>query len=276
MLINFTKMHGLGNDFVMIDAITQSVKLHTNHIKRIANRHLGIGCDQILLVEPPTRSTADFYFRIFNANGQEVEQCGNGARCAARFFYDMGFTNNCILLADCLAGFLKCKIEADGNVTINMGLPIFKPKDIPFIASEETIVYPLNIENQQFSMCVLSMGNPHAVIETHNLESAPVKKIGHLISKHPIFPEEANVSFMQIIDRTHIRLRVYERGVGETLACGTAACASVVAGIRLGLLDSPAFVIFPHGILKITWQDANAPVYMSGKTNSTFIGRFRL
>lgn len=276
MLINFTKMHGLGNDFVMIDAITQSVKLHTHQIKRIANRHLGIGCDQVLLIESPIRSTADFYFRIFNANGQEVEQCGNGARCAARFFYEMGFTNNRILMADCLGGFLKCKIEEDDDVTINMGVPVFTPKEIPFIAPEEALVYPLVIENQTFSLSALSMGNPHAIIQTDHLESAPVKKMGHLISRHSHFPKETNVSFMQVVDRTHVRLRVYERGVGETLACGSAACAAVVAGIRLGLLDSPAFVIFPHGSLKITWQDTAAPVYMSGKTNSTFIGRFRL
>ena len=269
-------MHGLGNDFVMIDAITQSIKLHTNQIKRIAHRHLGIGCDQVLLIEPPIRSTADFFFRIYNANGQEVEQCGNGARCAARFFYEMGFTNYRTLLADCLAGFLKCKIEEDENVTINMGFPIFTPNDIPFTASEEAIVYPLSVENQVFSISALSIGNPHAIIETDDLESVPVKKIGHLISKHSAFPKEVNVSFMQVMDRTHIQLRVYERGVGETLACGSAACAAVVAGIRQGLLDSSVLVIFPHGVLKITWQDQNAPVYLSGKTNSTFIGRFRL
>ncbi len=276
MLINFTKMHGLGNDFVLIELITQSIKLHNAHIKRIANRHLGIGCDQVLLIEPPIRGTADFYFRIFNANGQEVEQCGNGARCAARFFYDMGFTNNRILLADCLGGFLKCKIEEDENVTINMGLPIFTPKDIPFITNQEALIYPINIENNVLSISSLSMGNPHAIIETPNIESAPVKKIGPLLSKHPSFPKETNVSFMQVIDRSHIRLRVYERGVGETLACGTAACASVVAGIRLGLLDSPTSVIFPQGALKISWNDITSPVYMTGKTNSTFIGRFRL
>jgi diaminopimelate epimerase len=276
MLINFTKMHGLGNDFVIIDLITQSLKLHTNHIKRIANRHLGIGCDQVLLIEPPTHSIADFFFRIFNANGQEVEQCGNGARCAARFFYDMGFSNHCLLLADCLAGSLKCKIEEDDNVTINMGFPIFTPKDIPFKTHEEAMTYSINIENTTFSISALSMGNPHAIIETTHLDSAPVKKIGPLISKHASFSNETNVSFMQIIDRTHIRLRVYERGIGETLACGSAACASVVSGIRAGQLDSPTFVIFPQGTLKITWHDLTAPVYMTGKTHSIFIGRFRL
>jgi len=276
MLINFTKMHGLGNDFVVIDLITQHIKLRTSHIKRLMDRHLGIGGDQLLLIEPPIRTTADFYYRIFNANGQEVEQCGNGARCAARFFYDMGFTNNHRLEADCLAGPLECVIEENKLVTVNLGIPKFKPEEIPFSADQEELLYPINIENNNFSMSVISIGNPHAVIQAPNVETVPVKKLGGLLSKHPSFPNETNVGFMQIINQNQIHLRIYERGVGETLACGTGAAAAAVAGIRLGLLSSPVSVIFPKGTLSILWNGPGTPVYMAGPTFSVFIGRFRL
>lgn len=258
-------MHGLGNDFVVIDLITQTARLRTNQIQRIADRHLGIGCDQILLIEPPTRRTADFYVRFFNANGNEIEQCGNGARCAARFFYDMGFTTNHTLEADCLAGPLKFVMDEQGDVTVNMGLPKI-----------EALQYSLPVDNTEYAMSVLSMGNPHAVIQVPDIALAPVKKIGALISKHPNFPKETNVGFMQIINKHQIALRVYERGVGETLACGSGACAAVVAGLRLGLLESPVSVIFSKGKLNITWEGLNAPVMMTGPATRVFVGRFRL
>jgi len=259
-------MHGLGNDFVVIDLISQSAKLYANHIIRIADRRLGIGCDQVLLIEPPIRSDADFYYRIFNPDGQEVEQCGNGARCAARFFYDSGFTNQQTLQADCLAGPLEFTIDAPDLITAKMGTPKFK----------ESLSYPITIDNTEFLIHAVSMGNPHAILLVPNIESAPVDKIGPLLSKHSFFPNETNVGFMQIIDRQHIRLRVYERGAGETLACGSGACAAVVAGICLGLLDSSVQVSFLKGNINITWEGKGAPVYMQGPAISVFMGRFLL
>lgn len=269
-------MHGLGNDFVVIDLITQTARLRAGHIQRIADRHLGVGCDQVLLIEPPTRRTADFYLRIFNANGDEVEQCGNGARCAARFFYDMGFTIHHTLEADCLAGPLKFVIEEEGDVIVNMGIPKFKPSEIPFITKAEALQYSITIENTEYSVSVLSMGNPHVIMPVSDVAAAPVKKLGSLISKHHYFPKETNVGFMQVIDQHQIYLRVYERGVGETLACGSGACAAVVAGLRRGLLENPVSVVFPHGTLNIAWKGLNTPVTMTGPATRVFVGRFRL
>ncbi len=271
-------MHGLGNDFVVIDLITQTARLRTNQIRRIADRHLGVGCDQVLLIEPPTRTTADFYLRIFNANGDEAEHCGNGARCAARFFYDMGFSHHPRLEADCLAGALSFVMHEKGenDVTINMGIPRFHPSEVPFNSKAEALQYPIILENVEYQMSVLSMGNPHAVIQIPDIALAPVKKIGALISKHPDFSKGTNVGFMQIIDKHQIGLRVYERGVGETFACGSGACAAVVAGIRLGLLNSPVWVAFSKGKLQIAWEGFNTPVMMTGPTTRVFIGRFRL
>lgn len=276
MLINFTKMHGLGNDFVVIDLITQPFKIRPNHIKRIADRRFGIGCDQVLLIEPPIRSTADFSYRIFNADGQEVEQCGNGIRCVARFFYDMGFTNNHHLKADCLAGPLECVIEKQGQVTVNMGIPKLKPVEIPFIAEKEALQHSLILHDAEHMLSVVSMGNPHAVLQYPSIEEAPVEKIGALISKHAAFPQGVNVGFMQICNRSQIRLRVFERGVGETHACGTGACAAVVSGILLDQLDNTVEVEFTCGALQVSWQGPNTPVYMTGPANSVFVGRFRL
>lgn len=269
-------MHGLGNDFVVIDLITQAARLRANQIRRIADRRLGIGCDQILLIEPPTRTTADFYLRIFNANGDEVEHCGNGARCAARFFYDMGFSNKSTLEADCLAGPLKFAIDEQGDVTVQMGIPIFKPSDIPFSHQPEMLQYPITVENMEYVMSVLSMGNPHAIIQVPDIALAPVKKLGAFISTHASFPKETNVGFMQVMDKHQIGLRVYERGVGETLACGSGACAAVVAGIRLGLLENPVSVVFSKGRLHVAWEGFNTPVVMTGSATRVFIGRFRL
>lgn len=274
MLIHFTKMHGLGNDFVVIDLITQSLKLRTTQIKHILDRRLGIGGDQLLLLEPPIRPNADFYYRIFNANGQEVEQCGNGARCVARFFFDRGYTNHVDLQIDCLAGSFQGFIKENNLVTINMGQPIFSPEAIPFITEKETLLYSMTIENMDFAMSVVSMGNPHAILQVPHLETAFIRKLGPLLSKHASFPNETNVGFMQILNSHQIRLRVYERGVGETLACGTNACAAVVTGIRLGLLNSPVSVLFPKGTLEIAWAGDHQPVYMTGPANEVFVGYF--
>ncbi len=265
MMIYFTKMHGLGNDFVVIDLITQRVKFEKEHVQRIADRNLGVGCDQLIFIEPPIRSTADFYYRIFNANGNEAEQCGNGARCAVKFFYDNRFTNNRTLEMDCLAGSVTGKIEEDNRVTVSMGIPEIIPDSIS-----------LNVEDTVLSMRVVSMGNPHAILETPNIDTALVHKMGSLISTHPYFPKETNVEFMQILDRNHIRLRVFERGVGETLACGSGAAAAVVSGIRSGVLESPVTVDFSKGQLKITWEKPEAPVYLTGPATLVFMGRLCL
>lgn len=276
MLVNFVKMHGLGNDFVVIDQITQNLKLHTAHLKRIADRHLGIGCDQILILEPPIRPDAHFYLRIFNANGQEVEQCGNGIRCAARFFYDSGFARDNMLYADCISGPLECRIDSDEEVTIKLAIPQFDPKHIPFTANAEALHYPLSLEDQTVQIAAVSLGNPHAVIEVPDIDTALVKKWGSQISRHSRFPKGANVSFMQIIDKNNIRLRVYERGVGETLACGSGAVASAVSGIKNGTLDQKVKVQFSTGNLTVTWAGNKKAAFLSGPTTNVFVGRFRL
>jgi len=276
MMINFTKMHGLGNDFVVIDLITNSAKFRTSHIQRISDRRLGVGCDQLLLIDPPIRKTADFFYRIYNADGQEVEQCGNGARCAARFFYDLGFTNGNTLEADCLAGTQKFTIEDNHDITVEMGRPKFNPPEIPFKASIESPTYTINLENQTVSFSIASLGNPHAIIQVSDIQTAPVTTLGPLISQHASFPQGTNVEFMQVIDKNHIFLKVYERGVGETLACGSGACAAVATGIRLKLLESPVKVSFKLGELHITWETSESPIFMTGPTTSVYIGRFRL
>ncbi len=277
MLINFTKMHGLGNDFVLLDLITQNIRLHTAHIKRIMDRHFGIGCDQLLLIEPPSRPKAHFYYRIFNPDGHEAEQCGNGARCAARFFYDLGLTDETHLYADCLAGPIELHLEKDNSVTVNMGYPKFNPKDIPFLASEEALSYSITIDKTELQVSLVSLGNPHLVIIVQDLETVPVNKWGALLNKHPHLPTGANVEFMQVIDRQEIQLRVYERGVErETLACGSGASAAMIAGHRLNLLDNAVNVNFQMGKLHVHWEGPGTPVYMRGPATGVFVGKFRL
>lgn len=276
MLVNFTKMHGLGNDFVVIDLITQSARLRTPHIKRLSDRHLGVGCDQVLFIEPPIEPQADFYYRIFNADGQEIEQCGNGIRCVAKFFYDRGFTNKLTLQANCLSGTSHCVIEEDNRVTVNMGIPQFEPKAIPIETDQPGPIYSLQAKNQTFQASVLSLGNPHAIIQVPTLKSLPIETLGSEISQQAFFPKGANIGFMEILNRTQIHLGVYERGVGQTLACGSNACAAVISGIMQGLLDNHCEVIFQKGVLNIAWEGSNTPIYMTGPTMSTFSGRFRL
>ncbi len=276
MLINFTKMHGLGNDFVVIDRIMQSFILRANVIKALSDRHLGIGFDQLLLIEPPIRPNADFFCRIFNADGKEVEQCGNGLRCAARFFYDMGLSNSTQLEADCIGGPTHCIIETDASVSVEMGIPRFEPSAVPFLYTEEALSYPFTLDQKTYEASVLSLGNPHAIIQVPAIDTLEVNAIGSLLSNHPAFPQSVNVGFMQVIDRTQIKLRVYERGVGETLACGSNACAAVVSGIRLGLLDNTVQVLFPKGALSVQWPSPQAAVILRGPVQTSFVGQFRV
>jgi diaminopimelate epimerase len=270
MNIKFTKMHGAGNDFVVIDAINQTVNLSTAQIRHIADRHMGVGCDQLLLVERPTRDDADFRYRIFNADGSEVEQCGNGARCFVRFVHDHGLTQQREIRVETASGIIVPKLENDGRVTVNMGAPRFEPVDIPFVATERALTYTLDVAGKDLTICALSMGNPHAVLLVDDVDTAPVTTSGALIEIHPRFPNRVNAGFMQIVDRSHIRLRVFERGAGETLACGTGACAAVVAGISLGLLDQQVEVSTHGGMLTISWGGDDQPVWLTGPTVNVF------
>ncbi|MCB1617045.1 MAG: diaminopimelate epimerase [Pseudomonadales bacterium] len=276
MILRFTKMHGLGNDFVVIDLVTQRARLTEEQIRFLSDRHLGIGCDQLLLVEPPRTPEADFLYRIFNADGREVEQCGNGARCFARFVHENRLTAKNRILAETAGGLIELNLNNNATVTVNMGPPVFRPENIPFQAEQEASTYMLAINDTQYEISAVSMGNPHAVLLVENTDSAPVKKIGSKIECHARFPNKVNVGFMQIVDRKHIRLRVYERGVGETRACGTGACAAVVSGIERGLLDKAVRVDLPGGSLQIEWQGRNKPVLMTGEATSVFRGQVRL
>jgi diaminopimelate epimerase len=275
MKLKFTKMQGLGNDFVVLDGINQSVNLDQQQIRLLADRHFGIGCDQILLVEKAL-GPADFRYRIFNADGSEVEQCGNGARCFVRYVHDHGLTQKNEIRIETLSGVISPKLEVNGNITVNMGKPIFEPKEIPFIAEKYALTYLLEIQKKPVKISVLSMGNPHAVRIVQDIENAPVNSEGALIETHPRFPQRVNVGYMQVIDRKHIKLRVFERGAGETLACGTGACAAVVAGINLDLLDHQTTVSTRGGELKISWDGQDKPVWMAGPAVTVFEGEINL
>ncbi|MEO8104220.1 MAG: diaminopimelate epimerase [Betaproteobacteria bacterium] len=279
MALRFTKMHGQGNDFVMLNGVTQQISLTAAQIQRIADRHVGVGCDQLLLVERATTPDADFRYRIFNADGGEVEQCGNGARCFARFVRDEGLTTKDEIRVETLSGVIVPRIGADGRVTVNMGPPRFTPAEIPFRAEVEALKYALDVRGTHISIGAVSMGNPHAVQVVANVDAAPVREAGPLIEHHERFPARVNAGFMQIVGRDHIRLRVWERGAGETLACGTGACAAVVTGIRWGLLDARVIVETRGGELTVTWQggaDRTAPVMMSGATATVFKGEIEV
>jgi diaminopimelate epimerase len=275
MKLKFTKMHGLGNDFVVIDAMNQQISLSPEQLRRLADRHLGIGCDQILLIEK-AEGDADFRYRIFNADGGEVEQCGNGARCFVRYVHDHGMTGKKEVRIETLSGVVIPKLEANGEVTVNMGVPKFDPGEIPFIADRRAPTYPLRLDDKEVEISVVSMGNPHAVQVVSDLDDAPVLTEGPLIEKHSRFPQRVNAGYMQVIDPHHIRLRVYERGAGETLACGTGACAAAVAGMQRGLLESPVRVSFSTGDLLIRWEGENQPVWMTGPAVAVFDGEIEL
>lgn len=274
MKLKFTKMHGIGNDFMVIDGVSQKFDLSPVQIQQLAHRNFGIGFDQLLLVEPS--DVADFKYRIFNADGSEVAQCGNGARCFVRFVHDEHLTEKREISVETASGIIAPKLEENGLVTVNMGAPRFTPKDIPFIADASSTNYLLNVGNQQINIAAVSMGNPHAVLIVDDVDTAPVTTLGSQIELHPSFPERVNVGFMQIVDAHHIKLRVFERGTGETLACGTGACAAVVAGIQSGRLQSPVKVSARGGELLIAWQGNTSPVMMTGPAEPVFTGTITL
>ncbi len=276
MLLKFTKMHGAGNDFVMLDGVRQKIELTPEQLRLLADRHFGVGCDQILIVEKAVNKEADFRYRIFNADGGEVEQCGNGARCFLRFVHDQKLTAKREIVVETHGGLISPRLEQDGRVTVNMGAPVFKPALIPFDGGSGAVSEPLEVAGATLDISALSMGNPHAVQVVDDIESAPVEKLGPLIEHHPRFPKRVNAGFMQVMDRHTLRLRVYERGAGETLSCGTGACAAAVAGIRRGLVDSPVSVATRGGVLTITWDGDGRPVQMTGPAITVFAGEINL
>lgn len=275
-VLRFTKMHGLGNDFMVVDAISQTFRLRPEMIRELADRHFGIGFDQLLVVEPPGLPDVDFRYRIFNADGSEVEQCGNGARCFARFVRDQRLTNKKVMRVQTASGIIELRMGKDGLVKVNMGVPRLEPATVPFSADEFAPVYNVDVNGQNIELSAVSMGNPHGVLLTADVDNAPVATLGPLLEKHWRFPAKANIGFMQIVDRGHIRLRVFERGCGETLACGTGACAAVVAGCLRGLLDPRVEVELLGGRLIIEWQGQGAAVMMDGPVANVFEGQLRL
>lgn len=276
MKLNFTKMQGAGNDFVVIDSVTTPIRLTTAQIQRIANRFFGVGCDQLLMVENTNTPDVDFRYRIFNADGGEVEQCGNGARCFVRFVVAKGLTQKQEITVETASGIITLKLQNDGQVTVNMGAPRFLPEQIPFQAEAIQKQYSLALSQNEIQISAVSMGNPHAVTLVEDVTSAPVSELGPQIESHPRFPQRVNAGFMQILDTHQIQLRVYERGSGETLACGTGACAAVVSGIQLGLLQSPVLVNTKGGQLSIAWEGGNTPVMMTGPAEIVFEGEIEI
>jgi diaminopimelate epimerase len=276
MQLHFTKMHGIGNDFVVFDATRQALTLTPAQLRFIAERRFGIGCDQILYVEAPKQDGVDFAYRIFNADGSEVEQCGNGARCFARFVRDHGLSAKEELVVSTRAGIIRLYLQADGQVKVNMGAPRFAPTQIPLAVTQAAAHYEIDIKGERLQFGSVSMGNPHAVLQVENTESAPVEQIGPLLEQHPLFPQRVNVGFMQVLDREHIRLRVFERGSGETLACGTGACAAVVVGQNWGVLGQNVDVALPGGHVQVEWQGGNTPVWMTGPAVSVYQGMIEL
>ncbi len=276
MLLHFTKMHGLGNDFMVIDMVSQNVRLPPEKIRRLADRRFGVGFDQLLLVEPPTNPDMDFRYRIFNADGSEVEQCGNGARCFAKFVRDKRLIGRDRIRVQTAGGNIELTIEDNGDVTVDMGLPRLEPEQIPYTADEREETYLMEVDDDIIEMSAVSMGNPHCVYVVDDTQTAPVEKWGPLIEAHPDFPRKCNAGFMQIVSREEINLRVFERGVGETMACGTGACAAVVAGRLRGLLDAHVKVNLPGGSLSIYWAGESSPVMMTGPATRVYEGYTRL
>jgi diaminopimelate epimerase len=274
--LKFTKMQGLGNDFVVLDGITQPIDLSAPQLKRLADRHFGVGCDQILVVEKAGRDDVDFRYRIFNADGGEVEQCGNGARCFVQFVRHHGLTAKRVIRVETRGGIIEPRVEDDGQVTVDMGFPRFASAEIPFVGGSSDIVQPLEVDGASIAVSVVSMGNPHAVQVVDNVDDAPVLAQGPRIERHPRFPKGVNAGYMQVVDRANIRLRVWERGAGETMACGTGACAAVASGIRRGLLDSPVRVTTRGGTLTIAWHGGQSPVFMTGPAATVFEGEWQV
>ncbi len=275
-MIQFTKMHGLGNDFMVVDGVTQNVYFSPEQIKRLADRNFGVGFDQLLLVEPPYDPELDFHYRIFNADGSEVEQCGNGARCFARFVRNKGLTNKQSIRVSTSAGKMTLRLERDGNVTVNMGVPILEPNRIPFTAKRAEKTYLLQVKEKEsvntYLCGAVSMGNPHCVLDVEDVTTADVENVGALLTTHERFPKGVNVGFMQVVNREYIKLRVYERGAAETLACGSGACAAVAVGILQGKLDRKVRVDLPGGSLTINWEGEGKPLWMTGPAEHVYDG----
>nr|WP_225779714.1 diaminopimelate epimerase [Pseudomonas sp. Marseille-Q3773] len=276
MLLRFTKMHGLGNDFMVLDLVSQHAHIQPKHAKQWGDRHTGIGFDQLLIVEAPNNPEVDFRYRIFNADGSEVEQCGNGARCFARFVLDKRLTAKKRIRVETKSGIIELDVQNDGQVSVDMGPPRFTPADIPFIADEQALSYPLEVDGQVYPIAALSMGNPHAVLRVDDVRSAPVHQLGPKIENHPRFPQRVNAGFLQVVDRHRANLRVWERGAGETQACGTGACAAAVAAISQGWMDSPVSLDLPGGRLHIEWAGPGKPVVMTGPAVRVYEGQVRL
>ena len=276
MLIQFSKMHGLGNDFMVVDGITQKIFFSPEMIRRLADRHFGIGFDQLLLVEPPYDPEQDFHYRIFNADGSEVQQCGNGARCFARFVRLKGLTNRDRIAVSTMSGRIVLQLEHDNQVTVNMGVPEFEPAKVPFRAQKAEKTYLLRVAEQTVMCGVVSMGNPHCVLEVENVKTAPVETLGAELESFDRFPERVNVGFMELVSANEIRLRVFERGAGETMACGTGACAAAVVGIAQGKLRVRVKVHLPGGTLQIAWKGPGTPVFMTGPAEHVFDGEIEL
>ena len=276
MLLHFTKMHGLGNDFMVVDMVSQSVRLPPEKIRRLADRHFGVGFDQLLLVESPTDPDMDFRYRIFNADGSEVEQCGNGARCFAKFVRDKKLIGRDKIRVQTAGGNIELHAQSNGDVTVDMGHPRLEPAHVPFSAKRQADTYAINVDSEIHEISAISMGNPHGVLVVSDVQMAPVSTLGSQLEVHKDFPRKCNVGFMQVLDRNEIKLRVFERGVGETLACGTGACAAVVAGRLRGLLDDTVHVHLPGGCLTINWPGEGSPVMMTGSATRVYEGYTRL
>ncbi|MGB5325497.1 MAG: diaminopimelate epimerase [Pseudomonadales bacterium] len=276
MLLQFTKMHGLGNDFVVIDTLSQDCKLNAGNILAIADRHRGVGCDQLLLIEPPQDPEVDFFYRIFNADGSEVEQCGNGARCLGKYISDKKLTGKKNLSVTTVNSRMQIELLGGNAVRVDMGTPEFEPDAVPFKTDHKRDTYPIDCDDSTLQLSILSMGNPHAVMQVDDTAAAPVHTLGPLIQQHPGFIRGVNVGFMQVLDKNTIRLRVYERGAGETQACGSGACAAVVAGRQRGLLDDDVEVQLLGGKLRVQWQGEGQPVLMSGEAIKVFDGKMKL
>jgi diaminopimelate epimerase len=276
MQLHFTKMHGLGNDFVVLNAIKQNIDLTKAQLRLLANRHLGVGCDQILLVESSSQQGVDFRYRIFNADGGEVEQCGNGARCFARFVLDKGLAAKSEIVVETRGGIIVLKVEKDGQITVDMGVPDFEPAALPLLAEKRLPYYRFNIHGQDVELGAVSMGNPHAVLRVEHIGTAAVETMGPALESHLQFPNRVNVGFMEIVDPERIMLRVYERGAGETMACGTGACAAVAVGRQWGQLSDMVRVSLPGGDLMIRWQGEGKHLFMTGPAATVFEGSIEL
>ncbi|HHB11816.1 MAG TPA: diaminopimelate epimerase [Chromatiales bacterium] len=276
MKLRFTKMQGLGNDFVVLDATRGPLNLTPEHIRRLADRRYGVGCDQVLVVEPPPAADVEFGYRIFNADGGEVEQCGNGARCFARYVRERGLTHARRIPVQTRAGRIVLEVEEDGRISVHMGVPRLEPGAIPIRGAGPGPRYQLEVDGQVVTLTAVSMGNPHAVVEVEDMDRAPVAELGPALERHPAFPHGANVGFMQLFGPRRVRLRVWERGVGETLACGTGACAAVVAGRLAQRLAERVEVELPGGRLEIQWPGPGSPVRMTGPAETVFEGEIEL